>query len=210
MWIMRLHPGGLVRQQGVGGGVALVEAVAGELVDQVEQLVGLGLPDSRDLAAAVDEARALRVHFRLHLLAHGPAQQVGIAERIAGKDLRGLHHLFLIDEDAVGFSKDARQLFMRVFDAFQPVLALAEQRDVVHRAGPVQRNQGDDVAEIGRLHRRERAPHAFGFELEHPHRVTRLQQFVDVLVVPRQRIEVDRDAAAGHQVDRLAQHRQRL
>ena len=39
--VMRLEPRGLVGEQRIGGGVALVEAVAGELVDQVEQLVGL-------------------------------------------------------------------------------------------------------------------------------------------------------------------------
>ena len=40
--VVRLQPGGLVGDQRVAGGMALVEAIAGELVDQVEQLVGLG------------------------------------------------------------------------------------------------------------------------------------------------------------------------
>ena len=43
--VMRLQPGGVIGDQRVGGGVALVEAIAGELVDQVEQLVGLGRRD---------------------------------------------------------------------------------------------------------------------------------------------------------------------
>ena len=38
---MGLQPGGVVRQQRVGGGVRLVEAVARELLHQVEDLVGL-------------------------------------------------------------------------------------------------------------------------------------------------------------------------
>ena len=103
--VVRLQPGGLIGEQRIGGGVALVEAVAGELVDQVEQLVGLWRIDVV-CRATLDEARALGVHFRLDLLAHGAAQQVGFAERIAGQHLRGLHHLFLIDEDAVGFGED--------------------------------------------------------------------------------------------------------
>ena len=40
--IVRLQPRRLVGDQRVGGGVALVEAVAGELVDQLEDLRRLG------------------------------------------------------------------------------------------------------------------------------------------------------------------------
>ena len=208
--VMRLEPGGVVRQQRIGGGVRLVEAVAGELVDQVEQLVRLLGLDARFALAAVDEALALRVHLGLDLLAHRAAQQVGVAERVARQDLRGLHHLFLIDEDAVGLGKDAFELGVRVLDAFEPVLAPAEQRDVVHRAWPIERDERDDVAEIGRLHRRQRAPHAFGFELEHADGVAALEQFIDLFVLPRERRQVDLDLPALQQVDRLAQHRQRL
>jgi hypothetical protein len=94
----------VIGEQRIGGRVALVEAIAGELVDQVEQFVGLVRLDVRNFLAARHEAQAL-VHFRLDLLAHRAAQQVGIAQRIARQDLRGLHHLFLIDEDAVGFGQ---------------------------------------------------------------------------------------------------------
>ena len=45
----------------------------------------------------------------------------------------------------------------------------------------------------------ERAPHAFRFQLEHADRVAALEQFVDRLVVPRQRVEIDVDAALGEQ-----------
>ena len=38
---MCLQPRSLIRQQRIGGGVAFVEPVASELVDQVEQLVRL-------------------------------------------------------------------------------------------------------------------------------------------------------------------------
>ena len=54
--VVRLQPGRLIGDQRVGGGVALVEAVAGELVDQVEQLVGLGRRDLVVRRAALDEA----------------------------------------------------------------------------------------------------------------------------------------------------------
>ena len=50
------------------------------------------------------------------------------------------------------------------------------------------------------LHRRQRAPHAFGFELEHADRVAALEQLVDRRIVPRQRVEIDLDALLGEQV----------
>jgi hypothetical protein len=99
--------------------------------------------------------------------------------------------------------------FVRVFDALQPVLAPPEQRDVVHRAGPVERDERDDVAEVGRLHRRQRAPHPFRFQLEHAHRIADWSSRY-IGIVPRQRGQVDRDPALAQQVHRLAQHRQRL
>ena len=45
----------------------------------------------------------------------------------------------------------------------------------------------------------ERAPHAFGFQLEHADRVAALEQLVDRWIVPRQRAEVDVDALLGEQ-----------
>jgi hypothetical protein len=96
-----LQPGGVVGDDGVGGGVRLVEAVLGELLHQVEKLhrqlfvVALLL---RPFAHQV----AVQGHLFGLLLAHRTPQQVGGAQRIAADDLRDLHHLFLIDDDPVG------------------------------------------------------------------------------------------------------------
>ena len=208
--VMCLQPRGLIGEQRIGRRVALVEAVARELVDQVEQLVGLGRRDVVMLLAAGDEDRALLVHLRLDLLAHRAAQQVGAAERVAGQDLRGLHHLFLIDEDAVGLGQDAFEQRMRIFDRLGALLAAAEARDIVHRARAVERDERDDVAEIGRPHRRQRAPHPFRFELEHADRVAALEQLEHAGIVHRQRAEIDLDTAPGEQLDAHLEDRQRL
>ena len=110
-----------------------VEAIARKFVDQVEQLVRLFCVDLVGLAP-LDEACALRVHFRLDLLAHRAAQQIGIAQRKPGKHLCRLHHLFLIDEHAIGLGKNPFEQGMGIFDGDTPVLAVAEQRNVVHRS----------------------------------------------------------------------------
>ena len=120
--IIRLHVRGLVGDQRVGRGVALVEAVFGEALQQVEDRVGLGAVDAA-LGRALDEVLALLLHLLADLLAHGAAQQVGLAERVAGQDLRRLHHLLLVDDDAERLAQDRLELGMDVFRLLQAVLA---------------------------------------------------------------------------------------
>ena len=70
---IRLHIGGLVGDQRISGGMALVEAVFGEAFEQVENGVGLVALDAV-LDRALDEDGALRLHLLPDLLAHGAAQ----------------------------------------------------------------------------------------------------------------------------------------
>ena len=207
--IVRLHVGGLIGDQRVGGGVALVEAVVGEALEQLED--GLGLPAVEPaLDAAADEAFALRLHLLADLLAHGATQQVGFAERIAGEDLRRLHHLLLVDDDAEGLAQDRLELGMDVVGLLASVLARAIGRDVRHRARPIERDQRDDVLEPVRAHVEQRPPHALTFQLEDADRFGARQHGVGLLVVERDRRELDLDPAPAHQLDRGLQHGQRL
>ena len=82
--IMRLQVRGDIGEVGVGGGVRFVEAIARELLHQIEDLLDLLL---RVVAfqRAFDEALALLGHLLGLLLAHRAAQQVGIAQRVAGE-----------------------------------------------------------------------------------------------------------------------------
>ena len=162
------------------------------------------------LDRAGDEARALRLHFRADLLAHGAAQQVGFAERIARQHLRGLHHLFLIDDDAVGLAQDRLELGMDVVGLFEPVLAHAIGRDIGHRAGPIERHQRDDVLETVGPHVDQRAAHARTFHLEHADRLAAGHHLVGFLVVERQVGKIDVDAAALDELHRRLEHRQCL
>ena len=206
---MRFQPGCLISDQRVARGMALVQAIARELVDRIEQFVRFF---GRDVVAAatLDEARALRVHFRLDLLAHRPPEQIGFAERVTGEHLRRLHHLFLVNEDAVGLAQQILEQWMRVSNLGPPILAVAEHRNVVHRAGSIERDEGNDVAERGRTDTRQRPPHAFGFELENTDCVAALEQLVDRRVVPRQRVKIDFDALLSEQPLGFLENGQRL
>jgi hypothetical protein len=61
--------------------VGLVEAIAREFGDLIEDVLGGGRRDLADLRP-LDESLALGVHLGLDLLAHGATQQIGGAERI--------------------------------------------------------------------------------------------------------------------------------
>ena len=211
--VIRLEIGRLVGQQGVGGGVRFVEAVIGEFRQQVEDLVGLGLGEAA-LHRALHETVALGVHLGLDLLAHGAAEHVGVAERVAGQKLGHLHHLLLVDDDAEGLLEDRLQLLVRVparlVAGIAAELALAIDRDVGHGAGTVERHEGDDVLEPVGLHLDQRLAHAGGFHLEHAHRLAALHRRVGRRVVEGQRGEIDDDAALRQKVGAAAQHRQGL
>ena len=210
---MRLQPRGLVADQRVGRGVRLVEAVTGELVDQVEDLVGEGLLDLAR-ARALHEAVALLAHRGLVLLAHRAAQQVGATERVAGELPRHLHHLLLVHEDAVGGLQRLGHAGMQVRDRGAAVLARDEVRDQVHRARPVQRDQRDDVLEAVGLELDRGTLHAAGFHLEHRARVARGVQRVGRLVVQRDLEDLEVRLARGllrvQEIDRGLDDRQRL
>ena len=102
-----------------------------------------------------------------------------------------MHHLFLIDDDAVSLGENAFEFGVRVLDCLQPILAAAEQRNIVHRPRAIQRANGDDVAEVAWLHARQSTPHAFGFKLEHTDGIAPLEQSVRLLVVPFQSGQID-------------------
>ena len=181
--VVRLQPGGLVADHAVGGGVALVEAVVGELVEQVPDLLGLGLAHAVRLGA-VEEQRLLRVHLGLDLLAHRPAQQVGAAEAEARQLAGDLHHLLLVDDDALRLVEDRVDRRVQRLPRLAPVLDVAELRDVLHRPGPVERDQRDDVLDAGRLELAQRGAHARAFHLEHRDRAGRR---IDLVGLARRR-----------------------
>ena len=158
--VIGLEPAGLIADHGVGGGVGFVETVVGEFFQKVEHLAGfLGVDVVGDLAA-FDEFGPFLGHFLGDLFPHRAAQQVSPAKGIAAHDLRDLHHLFLIDDDALGFREDMVNRRMDGFERFQPVLDLAIGRDVFHRAGAIKGHERHDIFDAGGFHAPKRVHHA--------------------------------------------------
>ncbi len=110
--------------------------------------------------------------------------------------LGDLHHLFLIDHDAVGLGQDRRA----VPDAAAPTPRRAcagNRRDVGHRAGAVQRHGGDQILEPVGAHLAQHVAHALAFELEHPAGIAARQHLVGSRIIERQPGEIDLDAMAA-------------
>ena len=181
--IIRLQIRSLIGDAGVSRGVRFVEAVAGELFQQVEDLVRFALGEVVLLLAALDEDGALLGHFLGFLLAHRAAQQIRAAQRIARQQLCGLHHLFLINQNAVGLARNRLQQRMFVLDFHLALAALDEFRNQVHRAGAIERDQRRDVFDGTDLKLPAQVAHPAGFQLENAQRIRSVQQFVSLRIV---------------------------
>ena len=190
--VVRLEVPGLIRKQRVRRGVGLVETVAGEELDELEDLVGLLFADSA-LGTTGHEAIAGGRHLLLVLFAHRAAQLVGLSQRKTCQVTRQAHNLFLIRDDAVRFLE--RRLHGRrfVFDLGAAVFAIdvVVHNAAAQRAGTIQRVQRDQVLETLRLGLAQRLAHAGTFKLEHTVCLAVGKQLIRLRVVERQMIEVD-------------------
>ena len=134
--VVRLEIRGLIRDQRVGGGVRLVEAVAGKLFHQIEELRSLRFRQPILLRSGNEDIAVLG-HLLLFLLAHRPPQQVGAAQGVATDHLRDLHHLFLIHHHTVGWPEDRFQPRIEILDKFGAGLAPHVIGNELHRPWPV-------------------------------------------------------------------------
>ena len=150
--VVRLEPGSLVGDEGVGGAVRLVETVPRELGHDVEDLDGrlLVYPPAD---APRGELCALLLHDVRLLLSHGATEQVSLAEGVTGEQGRALHHLLLVEDDPVGLSQHVLEQRVQVLDARPSVLALDILVDhaASERTGAVHRKGGHEVLEAVHL-----------------------------------------------------------
>ena len=115
----------------------LVKAVARKLFHEVKHLIGL-LFGNGVFGCSCTEDGAVFSHFLGLLFTHGAAQHVCATERVAAQNLRRLHHLLLVNHDAVGLRQHVGHHGVRVFDLLATMFARHKARNQIHRAGSVQ------------------------------------------------------------------------
>src|SRR5579875_472075 len=137
--VVRLEIRRLIRNGPIADRMRLVEGIAGERLDQVEDqlgvLFGIALSDG-----PLDEADPLGGHFLGDLLAHRLAHDVGFAQRIAGKLASNQQYLILIADNAVGLFENLLKVGMWIVSLFLAVLGPDICWDMLHRPGPVERH----------------------------------------------------------------------
>ena len=163
---MRLEKGRLVTDHAIRRAVTFVESVTGKFLQQIENGVRFFLRDFVRARAALDEIPAFFRHLLLVFLAHGAAEKIGLRKRVAGKFARSSHYLFLVNHHAVGIGADVLEQRMQIFYRRDPLFRFHVFRDELHRAGPVQRDQSDDVVELFDVELLRETGHAAGFHLE--------------------------------------------
>jgi hypothetical protein len=184
--VMRLEKRRLVGEKPVRGGVALVEAVPGEVPDQLENALGVDVRHALG-ARTLDE--------RLLLLAILSASFLPIARRKSAPPSEypasfcAINMTSLVDDRADDRHDDVVDQRMQARYRLAAVLAIDEvlHHARVERPGPVERSQRDHVFEHLRAIVLEELLHARRLELEHAGRLTALQELVGAFVVERQR-----------------------
>ena len=131
------------------------------------------------------------LHFLDFFLAHRPPQQIRFAKRITGQQLRRLHHLLLVNQDAIGLAGNGFEQRVLIFDLNLAVASFDEIRNQVHGTGTIQGNECRDVFHGTDLKFFAKITHAAGFQLEHPQRFRPIQKIISFLVVQRQVIDWD-------------------
>ena len=120
--------------------MALVEAVAAEVDDQVEDLLGGRLRSTPALLAPLDEVGPAGVDDLLLLLADRLDAGVGAGQLDAAEAVQDPHDLFLVDHDAVGLGQDFLHDRVRIGRLLAAVLAVDVGVDhaAAERAGAVE------------------------------------------------------------------------
>ena len=137
------------------------------------------------LRGAFHKALALLRHLLGFLLAHGAAQQIGFAQRVAGEPVGDLHHLFLIHDHAQRLLQNLLQFRQFVFDFLAAVLAVDEVVDhaALDRAGAVERVQSGEIFDGIRLVLAQHIAHAVRFKLEDAGGQSLVEDFLVGLVI---------------------------
>ena len=104
------------------------------------------------------------------LFAHRPAQDIGIAQGVTGQDIGDFHNLFLVDDDPVGLLQHGFDVRQGVVGGLAAVLGLDEIVDHpgIERAGTIEGDQGDKIAELFRGEFHQQLAHARTLQLKDP------------------------------------------
>ena len=188
--VMGLQVGGTVGDQGIGGGVGLVEGVVGKAAHVVEELFRLGVGHAV-LFGTRHEISPLGLQHGGLLLGHGAADDVGVAVGVSRHDAEDAHDLLLVHRHAVGRGQNGLQEGGGILDLRRifPIGDVAGNG--LHGAGTIQGDGGLNVPDSPGLQTRQHLPHASRFQLEHTQGLTTADQLVGLGIVQGDTIQAE-------------------
>ncbi|MBA7617258.1 hypothetical protein ES703_24572 [subsurface metagenome] len=147
-WIVGFQVSRLVGHEGIGGGVALVKSVLGKASHELKNISSRVL-NHTIFAGPFKKVGLHAGHSLRFLFPHGPAQDIGLGQAEPGNGVGNLHHLLLVDNDAIGLIQDWDQGRMQIGDLPAAVLAVDKLVNVRHGTGAVEGVHGDKVFNAG-------------------------------------------------------------
>ena len=134
--------------------MGLIEGILCKVNHRVIDMIGLVLRNAILNTAgnililvAVDEVLTFLLHDLGFLLAHGTADEVGTAKRIAAEIAHDTHDLLLIHDTAIGRLEDRLQFRCVIRHRIRILLAGDIFRDELHRPRAIEGDARDDVFE---------------------------------------------------------------
>src|SRR5690606_22834705 len=112
-------------------------------------------------------------------------KHVALAQRVAGEAARDLHHLLLIDHDAVSLGENFLHQGMVNLDRFAAVFPRDERRNHVHWTRAIESANGDDLLEDVDMELLCKILHSSRLELEHSQRTALIEEIKRGLIVER-------------------------
>ena len=203
---MGLEVGRPVGDHGVTDAVRLIEGVARERLDQIEDIRSQLFLEPFGRGPG-HETVPLLGHQRRNLFPHGFAHDVGFTQGVTGKLLQDQQNLVLVDDDPVGLVQKVFQAGVGVGYRYSPVFCIDEGVDIFHGSGPVKRDHGGDVTETGGLQLPDVPLHSGALELEQVCGVSRRKQLECSRVVKGELVQIHLYALALlHQLDGPVQY----
>ena len=207
---MRLQPGCLIGHQGIAGGMALIKGIFGKFQPILPDFI-----DHRGwhtVFGSTFHDLFLKLHHQIYvLLTHGFAQSIRFAAAEPAQFARDLHHLFLIDGNAIGAFEGVFHQGMIVGDLFLAVFARDIAVDELHRSRPVERHHGDQILKHIGLQFHQILAHAVTFKLEYAVGFAPAEHGVHFFIIQRQAVDIDLGAMAlSDQIDAFFDQSKRL
>ena len=208
--MVSLEPGRLIRFNGVGGGMCLVERIPAEASDQFPHLRNLRVVMTL-CPCRGHELPANLGHDRTLLLHECATQHIRPARRNPGERFADLEDVFLIHHESIRAAQARLQGRMRIRHWFHALIAPGE-RELLGFVRGTRSDDGDNrhqPVDLPDVRHPVQRRHRGALDVMNRSRSTAGNHLPHVRIVPRfQLVEIHRDPSLGQRPPRIAHHRQ--